>query len=49
MKNSKFIQNDLTIEYKKQLKVFQKVINPDKFTDKEIEKIKQDILSKRGV
>lgn len=44
----KFIESAESIEYKKQLKEFSQLINPKKYDDVAIEKIKQKILSRRG-
>lgn len=45
----KFIESEESIEYKKRLKEFQQIVNPNKYDAEAIEKIKQNILAKRGV
>jgi hypothetical protein len=47
MKMPKFIQDDLTIEYKKRLKEFQQVINP-KQAPEIIEQLRRKLIEKRG-
>jgi hypothetical protein len=44
----KFIESPESIEYKQRLKEFQQLINPKKYDAEAIEKIKQNILAKRG-
>lgn len=48
MKKEKFIESAESIEYKKKLKEFQQLINPNKYDDKAIEQIKQKLIAKRG-